>query len=1532
MKRTKLIRVVATAVVAAVIVTVGSVAPAQAAGGPNLASGKSASVSSSNAPYVAGNLNDGNQASYWESSGALPQWAQIDLGSATSIDQVLLKLPTGWGARTETLTLQGSTDGSTFSTLVASGGRIFDPAASNVVALNFTAASVRYVRVTISANTGWTAAQLSEFEVYGTTTSTSNLAAGKATSESGHSDVYPSGNVVDGNQATYWESVNNAFPQWAQIDLGAATNINKVVLKIPSAWGTRTETLSVQGSVDNSTFGDIVASATYTFASAGGNAVTINFAAVTTRYVRIRITTNSAWPAGQLSEVEIYGPGASPDTTAPTVPGTLSYTQSGTSINLTWGASTDTGGSNLAGYDVYRNGAIAASTAAGTTTYTDTQPTTATVSYSVKARDGAGNVSAAGNTVTRTGTAPDTTPPTVPGTLSYTQSGTTINLSWGASTDTGGSNLAGYDIYRNGTLAASTVAGTTTYADTQPTTATVSYYVKARDGAGNVSAGGNTVTRTGTAPDTTPPTVPGTLSYTQSGTTINLSWGASTDTGGSGLAGYNVYRGGTLIATLGTVLTYADTQPTTATVSYSVVARDGAGNMSGNSNTVTRTGTAPPGCTNVALGKTVTATGSTFSFTPNNAVDGNVTTYWEGSATYPQDLTVALGANYIITGLNVKLNPDPAWGTRSQTFQVLDRDQAASTYANVVAATSYQFTQGNNVVSIPVSVTAADIRLHFTANTGAPSGQVAELEICGTPAPNPDLSVSSVTWSPTSVNETTAITLSATVQNTGTAASAATTVNFNLGGTLVGSAPVGALAAGASTTVTLNVGTKAMGSYSVSATVDPTNTVIEQNDANNTFVSTSTLVVAQAPGPDLQVTGITSNPTNPAVGAAVSFIVSVNNRGTTASGVNTVTRVTVGTATLDTTTASIAAGATANVAITGTWTATTGGATITATADATNVVAETNETNNTATQAIVVGRGAAVPWTEYEAEQGSYMGTLLTDDPLRTFGHTNFATESSGRQSVQLNSTGQYVQFTSTASTNSIVVRNSIPDAPSGGGIDATISLYINGTFAQKITLSSKNSWLYGLTDDTESLSNTPQAGVARRLFDESHALLAQSWPAGTTFKLQRDSGDTASFYVIDFVDLEQVAPPISQPAGCTSITSYGAVPNDGIDDTAAIQQAVMDDQNGIISCVYIPAGMWRQEQKILTPDPTRGQYNQKGIRNVVIRGAGMWYSEMYTNTGPQQVVGGINHPNEGNVGFDIDDNTQISDIAIFGMTTNRNERGHGLNGRFGQNTKISNVWIEHTNVGAWVGRDYTDTPAYWNPAIGLQFSGMRIRDTYADGINFSNGTRGSTVFNSSFRETGDDSLAVWASTFVKDTSVDIGSNNHFTNNTIQLPWRANGIAIYGGFGNTIENNLIYDTMNYPGIMLATDHSPLPFSGTTLIANNGLYRDGGVFWNEAQQFGAITLFPSTTDIVGVTIRDTDIYDSTYDGIQFKNGSGSMPGVIITNVKIDKSNNGAGILAMGGARGSATLSNVTITNSSTGNIVIQPGSTFTITGS
>jgi hypothetical protein len=132
-----------------------------------------------------------------------------------------------------------------------------------------------------------------------------NLSAGKPTSESSHNDVYPSSNVTDGNQGTYWESANNAFPQWVQVDLGSAQSAARVVLMLPSAWGSRNETLSLLGSTDGVNFTTVKASAAYTF-SPSGNTVTITFTATSQRYWRLNITANTGWPAGQISEFQVW--------------------------------------------------------------------------------------------------------------------------------------------------------------------------------------------------------------------------------------------------------------------------------------------------------------------------------------------------------------------------------------------------------------------------------------------------------------------------------------------------------------------------------------------------------------------------------------------------------------------------------------------------------------------------------------------------------------------------------------------------------------------------------------------------------------------------------------------------------------------------------------------------------------------------------------------------------------------------------------------------------------------------------------------------------------------------------------------------------------------------------------------------------------------------------------------------------------------------------------------------------------------------
>ncbi|MFD3724796.1 discoidin domain-containing protein, partial [Streptomyces sp. NPDC058671] len=330
---------------------------AQAAGGPNIAVGDPAAASSALPEYGAANITDGNQGTYWQSSGSnLPQWVQADLGTNTRIDEVVLKLPAGWENRHQTLAVQGSADGTSFVTLKSSATYAFSPGAGNTVTVSFPAAQARFVRVDITANTGWPAAQLSELEVHGADGSSVNLAAGRTLTASSHTDVYVPGNANDGNKATYWESRNNELPQWLRADLGSSVRVDRVVLRLPDGWGARSQTLKVQSSGNGTDFTDLTTSKAYEFTPSAQNTVTIPFGATTARYVRVLVTANTVQAAAQLSELEVYGPGTG-DTQAPTAPANLTFTEPVTGqVRLVWNASTDN--TAVTGYDIYANNTL----------------------------------------------------------------------------------------------------------------------------------------------------------------------------------------------------------------------------------------------------------------------------------------------------------------------------------------------------------------------------------------------------------------------------------------------------------------------------------------------------------------------------------------------------------------------------------------------------------------------------------------------------------------------------------------------------------------------------------------------------------------------------------------------------------------------------------------------------------------------------------------------------------------------------------------------------------------------------------------------------------------------------------------------------------------------------------------------------------------------------------------------------------------------------------------------------------------------
>ncbi|MFF9276588.1 discoidin domain-containing protein [Streptomyces griseosporeus] len=1321
----------------------GPALTARAAGGPNIALGDTASASSAHSGYGAPNITDGNQGTYWESAGpSFPQWVQADLGTTERVDEVVLKLPAGWESRTQTLSVQGSADGTSFSTLKNSASYTFSPAAANTVTVAFPATQTRFVRVAVTANTGWQAAQLSELEVHAADGSSANLAAGRTLTASSTTQVYAAGNAGDGNRATYWESAGNAFPQWLQADLGSSVRVDRVVLRLPGGWEARSQTLKIQGSANGTDFTDLTASRAYTFDAASGNSASITFDAATTRYVRVLVTANTVQPAAQISELEIYGP-TSGDTQPPSAPAGLALTEPATGqIRLTWNAATDNVG--VTGYDIYANGTLLSSVAGNVTTYTDTRPADETVSYYVRARDAAGNQSGNSNTATRTGDRGDTQAPTAPANLAYTEPGDgRIKLTWTASSDNVG--VTAYDVYANNTLRGSVAGDVTTYTDTQPATSTVTYSVRAKDAAGNQSAPSNRVTRNGS--------------------------------GGTG--------------------------------------------------------------SDLAVGKPISASSVVYTYAAENANDNNVSTYWEGAGgSYPNTLTVKLGANADVDRLVLRLNPDAAWSTRTQTIEVLGREQSASGFTSLVAAKSYTFDPAaGNSVTVPVSARVADVQLKFTANSGAPAGQLAEFQVIGVPAPNPDLEVTGLTVSPAAPVESDTISVSATVRNSGPAEAPASALAVRLGGTKAATAQVGRLAAGAQTTVTASLGQRDAGTYQIGAVADEGNAVIEQNESNNTYTSPTALVVKPVESADLVASSVTTSPSSPAAGDAVTFKVALRNQGNKATtggshGV-TLTVTDAQGATVKTLTGAytgtLAAGAAADVDL-GTWTAANGSYTVkTVIADDGNEL-PVKRANNTATQPLFVGRGAHMPYDMYEAEDGTVGGGATVVGPNRTIG--DVAGEASGRRAVTLDATGEYVEFTTRAATNTLVTRFSIPDAAGGGGTDATIDVYVDGVFKKALPLTSKYAWLYGAE---ASPGNSPSAGAPRHIYDEAHLLLGETVPKGSRIRLQKDAANTST-YAIDFVSLEQ-ATPVANPDPAAYAVPSGFT-HQAVQD--ALDKVRMDTTGRLVG-VYLPPGDYETASKF--------QVYGKAVKVV---GAGPWFTRFHAPASQENT----------DIGFRAEATAKGSlfqGFAYFGNYTSRID-GPGKVFDFSNvsDIVIDDIWVEHMVCLYWGAN--TDRMTIRN---------SRIRDTFADGVNMTNGSTDNLVTNNDARATGDDSFALFS-------AIDAGGadekNNVYENLSTTLTWRAAGIAVYGGYNNTFRNIHIADTLVYSGITISSLDFGYPMNGfgtePTTFENISVVRAGGHFWGQ-QTFPGIWLFSASKVFQGIRVNHVDIVDPTYSGIMFQ---------------------------------------------------------------
>ena len=576
----------------------------------------------------------------------------------------------------------------------------------------------------------------------------------------------------------------------------------------------------------------------------------------------------------------------------------------------------------------------------------------------------------------------------------------------------------------------------------------------------------------------------------------------------------------------------------------------------------------------------------------------------------------------------------------------------------------------------------------------------------------------------------------------------------------------------------------------------------------------------------------------------------------------------------------------------------------------------------------VDGRGATVPWTEYQAEDAQTNATVI--GPSRQKWDANhIEAEAIGRKAVRLDNTGDYVSFKTTEAANSLVVRFSIPDAPGGGGIDATLGLYVNGTRVKDLELTSHYAWSYrgGIIGDPSVNVDIP-AKDPHTFFDEARVLL-DDIPAGATVKLQRDAQDTAGFYVIDLVDLEQVGPPLQMPAGFTSVTEFGIQPNSGEDQADRVLTALRSGKN-----LWFPAG----DYKLETISGGNVGLDNPGVE---VRGAGMWYTNLRGNKAIFFCAGATTK-------------CVYKDFSMFGEAVARDEELNGVKKAFagpqGKDSLIENLWIEHYIGAIWVGND----PPYQEaPTQNLTIRDSRIRNTYADGINFDNGTSNSLVENVHMRNLGDDAAVVWSikwSDYVKERfpggtpAPDQGqaTGNTFRNITVQMPWRANCFAAYGGQNNTFEDSVCEDVLTYPGILINNEFSPYPFGpGLTTFRNITLERAGGPMFLENTanpwQHGALKLYMREGDVNDILVENIDIISPTYAGIEFRGfgrafvppgesfdpdllndaENASFKNVTLRNIKVTDAGTYGIEVKDGGGKGVVNFENVTVSGSQKG---------------
>jgi hypothetical protein len=586
-------------------------------------------------------------------------------------------------------------------------------------------------------------------------------------------------------------------------------------------------------------------------------------------------------------------------------------------------------------------------------------------------------------------------------------------------------------------------------------------------------------------------------------------------------------------------------------------------------------------------------------------------------------------------------------------------------------------------------------------------------------------------------------------------------------------------------------------------------------------------------------------------------------------------------------------------------------ATVVATADAGRVAAAG------ATTPMATTAGAATPFVTVEAETGTLAGGATKRSIVPSATAPTAASlegEASGYSLVELKTAGSSVTLPNNTgkSANTLVIRASIPDAAAGGGITASIDLYVNGVYRQAISLSSKQAWNY--QNSTTTLDDPKGGGMPYRFYN-SFPVWVTGAPiaAGSTIKFQKDAANTAANYDIDSVDLENVGAALAQPANSLSVVSYGADPNFVKDSTIAIQNTVNAAKTAGKS-VWIPAG------KYLTNSLAGKALDFTGVK---VQGAGMWYTTLYRKV-PLPTPSGWRSEIMVGSGTTLTD-VQIDTNAIWRVVGGTGGSDYGVNASGAGGWLIDRIWTRHTD-------------ANWLSGTNGIVQNSRTEDSYGDGFNVNNGNtpnadkagKNITVQNNFARNTGDDSFATYSDAGPSGTNPQVDGTK-IINNTAIAPWWANGLRIAGGSNITMSNNLVNSVSSNSALDIGVyGDTGNPLTSATVSGN---VLNGGGGWNGTRH-GVRISSPTSTSLFSTAYTTVTMTNNTLRGA-LRAGlyiDKTRVNVTLTNNTIDHPAK-QGIWVTSGVTGTGTFSGNTVTNLLSGQVATQndSSSTFKITG-